>query len=104
MLLYDAKRDMLVVFCGEQWVSVDRNLREGPLSVKWSEEKGDRVWFESPRDGVQVGLTGEIAHPEEWKRQRGWYDENEDDDEDDDDDEEDENEEDEDEDSEQEIS
>lgn len=38
-----------------------------------------------PRDGVQVGPILEIADPEEWKKQRGWYDENGDDDEDEED-------------------
>jgi hypothetical protein len=93
MLLYDAKRDMVVVFCGDEWLSVDRNLRGGGLEGEWSEEKGDWVWFESPTDGVRDGPRVEVADPEGWKTERSWFDEEEDEEEDDDDEGEDEDEE-----------
>ncbi len=78
MLLYDAKRDMVVVLCGEHWLSVDRNLCGGTLEGVWSEEKGDWVSFEPPTDGVRDAPKVEVVDPEGWKRERGWFDESED--------------------------
>lgn len=73
VMLYDARRDVVHLLgeCAEG--SWDRNLEEGQVFEKWSEEKGEMVWYEKPVDGREDVPLVEVVDIEAWRRAHGWY-------------------------------